>query len=145
MTMNEQRQSTRLDPMSTRNTDWFWEEAAEGRLSIQKCGGCGALHHPPRPVCPECHSLELAPVQMSGRGTIYSRIQVHYPPPIGFDEPPIIALIDLEEGGVRLISNIVDAKLEDVANDAPVTVDFEKTAKGKSLPVFRLAAKEGAA
>ena len=139
--MGEQRQSKRLDPMSTRNTDWFWEEAAEGRLSIQKCTGCGHLHHPPRPVCPDCHCLELAPTQMSGRGTVYSRIQVHYPAPIGFDEPPVIALIDLEEGGVRLISNIVDATLDEIATDAPVVVDFEKTAKGKTLPVFRLASK----
>ncbi len=139
--MGEQRQSKRLDPMSTRNTDWFWEEAAEGRLSIQRCTGCGHLHHPPRPVCPDCHCLELAPTQMSGRGTVYSRIQVHYPAPIGFDEAPVIALIDLEEGGVRLISNIVDATLDEIETDAPVVVDFEKTAKGKSLPVFRLAEK----
>lgn len=139
--MSVQRQSKRLDPMSTRNTDWFWDQAAEGRLSIQKCSGCGHLHHPPRPVCPDCHSLDLAPTQMSGRGTLYSFIQVHYPPPIGFDEPPIIALVELEEGGVRLITNVVDATLGELTNDAAVVVDFEKTAKGKSLPVFRLAAK----
>lgn len=143
--MSEQRQSKRLDPMSTRNTDWFWEEAKQGRLSIQKCSGCGKLHHPPRPVCPVCHGIELVPSQLSGRGTVYSYMQVHYPPPLGFDEPPIIALIDLEEGGVRLITNIVDATMGDIATDAAVVVDFEKTAKGKSLPVFRLAGKGGAA
>lgn len=125
--------------MSTRNTDWFWDEAAEGRLSIQKCGQCGTLHHPPRPICPECHSADRVLTAMSGRGTIYSFIRVSYPPPIGFDEPPIIALVELEEGGIRLITNIVDAELEDLANDAPVVVDFERTATGKSLPVFGLA------
>jgi uncharacterized OB-fold protein len=145
MTMGEQRQSKRLDPMSTRNTDCFWEEAAEGRLSIQKCGQCGAMHHPPRPICPECHSADRVLTPMSGRGTIYSFMRVSYPPPIGFDEPPIIALVDLEEGGIRLITNIVDASLDEIDNDAPVVVDFEKTAKGKSLPVFRLAGKGGAA
>ena len=139
--MNQQRQSKRLDPMSTRNTDWFWEEAAQGRLSIQKCGNCGAMHHPPRPICPECHSADRVPTAMSGRGTIYSFMRVSYPPPIGFDEPPIVALVDLEEGGIRLITNIVDASLQELVNDAPVVVDFEKTASGKSLPVFRLAAK----
>ncbi len=139
--MNQQRQSKRLDPMSTRNTDWFWEEAAQGRLSIQKCGNCGAMHHPPRPICPECHSADRVPTPMSGRGTIYSFMRVSYPPPIGFDEPPIVALVDLEEGGIRLITNIVDASLQELVNDAPVVVDFEKTASGKSLPVFRLAAK----
>lgn len=143
--MKQQRQSKRVDPMSTRNTDWFWEEAAEGRLSIQKCGGCGTLHHPPRPVCPECHSTDRVPTQMSGRGTIFSFIQVRYPPPVGFDEAPIIALVDLEEGGLRLITNIVDAALDELTNDAPVMVDFEKTASGMSLPVFRLASKGDAA
>lgn len=143
--MKQQRQSKRVDPMSTRNTDWFWEEAAKGELKIQKCGGCGRLQHPPRPVCPDCHSVDQVPTAMSGRGTIYSFMQVRYPPPVGFDEPPIIALVDLEEGGVRLITNIVDATLEALANDAPVVVDFEKTASGKSLPVFRLANKGDAA
>ncbi len=143
--MAGQRQSNRVDPMSTRNTDWFWQEAAQGRLSIQKCSGCSHLWHPPRPVCPQCHSTDVVPQQMSGRGRIYSFMRVSYPPPIGFDEPPLIALVELEEGGVRLITNIVDADLAELANDAPVEVDFEKTASGKSLPVFRLAAKGGAA
>ncbi len=143
--MQQQRQSRRVDPMSTRNTDWFWEEAAQGRLSIQKCGGCGRLQHPPRPVCPECHSTDQVPTPMSGRGTIYSMMQVRYPQPVGFDEAPIIALVDLEEGGVRLITNLVDAVLDELTNDAPVVVDFEKTASGKSLPVFRLTGKGNSA
>ena len=143
--MKQQRASSRVDPMSTRNTDWFWEEAAKGELKIQKCQGCGQRHHPPRPVCPQCHGTDLVPTAVSGRGTVYSCIRVSYPPPIGFDEPPLIALVDLDEGGVRLITNIVDAQLEEVTTDAPVTVDFEKTASGKSLPVFRLASVGGGA
>lgn len=143
--MGDFRQSQRVDPMSTRNTDWFWEEAAEGRLSIQQCQSCKHLWHPPRPICPDCHSTELAPAQMSGRGTLYSYIRVSYPPPRGFDEPPLIVLVDLEEGGIRLISNIVDAQLENLTPDAPVEVDFELTARGRTVPVFRLAGKGGAA
>lgn len=143
--MGEQRQSKRVDPMSTRNTDWFWEEAAKGELKIQKCQACGQRYHPPRPVCPSCHGTDLVPTRVSGRGTVFSCIRVSYPPPIGFDEPPLIALVDLEEDGIRLITNIVDAALEDVTPDARVTVDFEKTASGKSLPVFRLADTGGAA
>ena len=136
--MTEQRSSSRIDPMPTRDADWFWECAGEGRLAIQECRRCERLWHPPRPVCPECHGTDLAPRIVSGRGTIYSYIQVHYPPPIGFDAPPLIALVDLEEGDVRLISNIVDAELAEVETGAAVEVDFEKTATGKSLPVFRL-------
>ena len=143
--MKQQRASSRVDPMSTRNTDWFWDEAAKGELKIQKCQGCGKLHHPPRPVCPDCHSTEQVPTAMSGRGTIYSFIEIRYPAPRGFDAPPIVALVDLEEGGIRLITNIVDAQLTDLSPDAPVTVDFEKTASGKSLPVFRLVDRGGGA
>ena len=43
---------------------------------------------------------------------------------------------------MRPISNVVDAALEEIATDAPVVVDFKKTAKGKSLPVFRLASQK---
>ena len=43
-------------------------------------------------------------VQLSGKGKVYSWIRPVHPKPVGFSEPPIVALIDLEEG-FRLVSN----------------------------------------
>lgn len=131
--------SLRSDPLLiSRDARFFWEGAAQNMLMAQQCGGCGKYWHPPRPVCPVCHSLDQRHVQLSGRGTVYSWVVVRYPAPFGFDTPPIVALVDLEEGGMRLITNIVGADLADMKVGLPVTVAFEKTMSGGSVPVFRL-------
>jgi uncharacterized OB-fold protein len=139
--MTEQKQSKRVDPLGSRDSNFFWENAERGALTTQQCGDCEKYWHPPRPVCPACHSFDQRHVELSGRGTLHSWIVPRYPVAVGFDEAPIIALVDLEEKGIRLVTNIVDADLSELKPDLPVVVDFEKTSGGKSLPVFRLAGK----
>ncbi len=39
---------------SSRRTPRSWDGTAAGELRIQRCGGCGALRHPPGPMCPAC-------------------------------------------------------------------------------------------
>jgi hypothetical protein len=39
-------------------------------LRLNRCGGCGTWHHPPRPVCPSCWSTEVVPTRVSGRGRV---------------------------------------------------------------------------
>ena len=36
-----------LRPVVTADTAFFWDGTARGELRIQRCGGCGALRHPP--------------------------------------------------------------------------------------------------
>src|SRR5260370_4870197 len=55
-------------PVLTEDNRFFWDAAAQGRLVAQRCRGCGRLHHPPRPVCPACHSLEHEAVDLAGTG-----------------------------------------------------------------------------
>ncbi len=50
--------SARLAPSMTADTQFFWDGVRDHRLLIQRCASCGALRHPPRPMCPQCHSLE---------------------------------------------------------------------------------------
>src|SRR4051812_30819701 len=47
-------------PKPPRNQDnaFFWEGVDRHELLIQKCSSCGRLRHPPRPMCPNCQSLE---------------------------------------------------------------------------------------
>jgi uncharacterized OB-fold protein len=59
-----------------------------------------------------------------------------HPAPIGFAEPPIVALVDLEEG-IRLVSNLVEVTPDAIAPGMPVEVIFAPTAGGKAVPVFR--------
>jgi uncharacterized OB-fold protein len=91
-------------------------------------------------MCPKCHSLEKRYAKMSGRGTVYSwSLQVH-PAPFGFATPPIVALIDLEEG-VRLVSNVYGVDPREMKSGIAVQVAFEPTAGRKAVPVFYPAKK----
>lgn len=118
------------------DTRFFWDGAREGKLLIQRCKSCGALRHPPGPVCPSCHSFEWDTLQASGRGTVYSFVVMHYPEVPPFDHPNPIALIELEEG-VRLISQLVGVKPGVVKIGAAVQVEFNTFDGDLVLPQFR--------
>jgi uncharacterized protein len=126
----------RPHPAVTRDTAFWWEGLKTGKLLIQRCGGCGALRHPPRPMCPHCQSLEWDTVEASGRGTVYSFVVSHYPQVPAFDYPLAIGLIELEEG-TRLVSNVVDIDPAEVHVGMPVEVVFTAVDDELTLPLFR--------
>jgi len=130
--------ATRPAPVLTPDTAFFWEACARGELVAQRCGDCGDLAHPPRPMCPKCHSVRRETARLSGRGEVHSWIVPRHPAPIGFAEPPVVALIQLDEG-VRLVSNLVDVPLTEVRTGLRVEVTFAATAGGRAVPVFRRA------
>ena len=57
--------------------------------------------------------MEYDWVVSSGKGILYSYTVVHYPQVPSFEYPLIVGLVELEEG-VRIISNIVSVKPEQV-------------------------------
>jgi uncharacterized OB-fold protein len=125
-------------PLLTDDNAFFWEAAVEGRLVAQRCGGCGRLRHPPRPMCPQCHSLEVEVVTLSGRGSLYSYAILHHPQHPAFDYPVVAALVDLEEG-IRLVTNLSGVDPERIVIGMPLEVTFEPTEHGGAVPVFRSA------
>ena len=128
--------TTRPDPIVTADAAFFWEGAKRGELLAQRCADCGNLQHPPRPMCPACHSVHRQEARLSGRGEVYSWIIPRHPPALGFTQPPVVALIQLEEG-IRLVSNIVGVADDQVSVGMPVEVQFEPTVGGYAVPVFR--------
>ena len=127
---------TRPDPVYTPDATFFWEGVARGELLGQRCADCGRFTHPPRPMCPACQSLKREVVRLSGRGTVYSWVIPRHPPPVGFAEPPVVALIELAEG-IRLVSNLVDVAPDAVQAGLAVEVAFAPTRGGRAVPVFR--------
>jgi uncharacterized OB-fold protein len=117
--------SARLAPSMTADTQFFWDAVREHRLLIQRCANCGMLRHPPRPMCPNCDSLEWGTIEASGRGNVISFVIPHHPPLPWFPEPYLVALIDLAEG-TRLVSNLVGVAPEDVTIGMPVRVRYER-------------------
>jgi uncharacterized OB-fold protein len=127
--------SARLAPSMTADSQFFWDGVREHRLLIQRCGNCGMLRHPPRPMCPTCHSLEWDTVEASGRGNVISFVIPHHPPLPWFPEPYVVALIDLAEG-TRVVSNVVGVAPADVTIGMPVVVRYEHFDGDLVLPLF---------
>ncbi|MEY8015100.1 Zn-ribbon domain-containing OB-fold protein [Mycobacterium servetii] len=128
--------AARLAPAISKDTEFFWNGLREHRLLIQRCGGCGALRHPPRPMCPACRSLDWEAVEASGRGTVYSYVMPHEPKFPFSEYPYIVALIELAEG-VRLVSNLCDIDPADVTVGMEVEVFYQEFDDGLVLHQFR--------
>jgi uncharacterized OB-fold protein len=126
---------TRPAPVRTDDNAAFWQAAAEHRLVAQRCTDCGRFRHPPRPMCPACHSLSFAWVDLGGGGVVYSYAVLHYPQHPAFTYPLVAALVDLDEG-VRLVTNLVHVSPEDVRIGLEVQVTFEPTTNDMAVPVF---------
>jgi uncharacterized OB-fold protein len=105
---------------------FFWTSGQDGRLRFLRCQECGYWLHPPGPRCPACGAWEVAPEAVSGRGEVYS-YTVNHQPWDGDDEPYAIVLVALpEQDGLRLTSNLVGCRVDDVRIGMPVRVTFER-------------------
>lgn len=127
-------------PAITQDNAFFFEGAKEHRLLIQRCTQCGALRHPPRPMCPVCHSYEWDTLEASGRGTVYSFVVNHYPQVPAFDYPLPVGLIELEEG-TRLVADVVGVEPEAISVGMAVEVEWQDHDPDLSLPAFRPAGR----
>ena len=134
--MTEGSEVTRPAPLLTDDNRFYWNAAREGRLVTQKCRRCGRLRHPPRPMCPVCHSLEFDMIDLSGDGVVYSYAILRHPQNPAFDYPVLAALVDLDEG-VRVLSNLVDIDPDEITIGMAVTVDFRPTRDDGAVPVFK--------
>jgi uncharacterized protein len=120
-------------------SDFFWEAAKEHRLSLLRCQQCGHFVHFPRPMCDRCQSMNLAPEDISGRGTLYSYTTVMQAGSPYFTDkvPYVIGIIDIdEEPGVRVPSGI-DAHEDSLYCGMRVEVFFKEINKELTLPYFR--------
>lgn len=123
-------------PAINRDNAFFFESLDNGELTIQQCGSCDELRHPPVPMCPTCHSLEWSPTVMSGKGVVFSHVVVHHPIVPPFEAGYVVGLIELEEGP-RVIMNIEGIEADDIEIGMPVTVTPERMDEGLVLPIAR--------
>jgi uncharacterized OB-fold protein len=88
-----------------------YDRAFDSKLGLQagKCASCGTLALPPRHRCLECGSEEPHPLTPLPReGVVYTAISVHVPVP-GLRSPYDLAIIELGDSGVRLLTPITGA------------------------------------
>ena len=130
-------------PLPDPLTQFFWDAAAEHKLMIQQCNDCGQHIHPPRPICRKCLSTDLAPVEVSGRATLYSWTVAEqaFHPYFADKLPYVYATVELEEQSTKLITNIVGCPIGDLRVGMPLEVTFEPLGETITLPKFRPASR----
>lgn len=128
-----------LKPFVDDDSEPFWSAVARHELVLQRCADCNEYHQPPRPMCPQCHSMDsLEWVPSAGRGEVYSFVnyttdRMAYP---AMKIPYSVVLVELEEG-VRLVSNMLDTEPDDVYIGLPVEVAFDDIEDGLTLFKFK--------
>lgn len=121
-------------------TRFFWDAANQHKLMLLRCQDCRYYVHYPRPICPKCLSANLAPEQLSGRGTLFTyTVTMQAFHPYFVDKLPyVLAIVALEEqDDLRLTTNLVDCPESELAIGKPVTVTFREVAPGVTFPLFR--------
>jgi len=120
----------------------FYDGCNEGKLVVQYCPACSRYLFPPRVMCTRCGGSNLQWQQVSGRGTIKSRVVVH-DTPISLlipDQPFNVATIALEEEPeVIMLSHLPGTPVDEVPIGAKVEVLFETTpTTGQKVPEWRV-------
>jgi uncharacterized OB-fold protein len=122
----------RLDPENR----FFWTGGADGKLRLMRCQDCAAFIHPPRPVCRQCLSENVAPEVVAGTGTVDTFTVNYQEWRPGLEVPYVIARVAIDGApGVYLTTNIVGCSVDAVQIDDRVRVTFEQQGE-IYLPLF---------
>ena len=128
----------RIGPAETPLTAPYWAAARRGVILLQRCADCGAVLHPPAPVCPDGAAHELRWFEASGLGRLAScTVVTHAAHPVVQGRLPyVIALVELDEGP-RVICNL-SAGQHEPGPGARVVLRLGRAAGGLELPVAHL-------
>jgi uncharacterized OB-fold protein len=130
-----------MRPQVTPDTAFFWAGTAVGELRIQRCAACGALRHPPGPMCPACGiPSDGSYLVAAGTGEVFSYVVHHHPPVPGKKLPLVVALVQLAEG-VRMVGEMPGVAPDQVRIGLPVQATFVRLGgehlEDLTLPAWR--------
>ncbi len=136
------RESPRwLEPVPTEEDREFWEGAGREELRLQRCETCGRHQHYPRLLCVHCGGADLAWVTASGCGTVYSYtvIRQNGVPPFRDRLPFVVAAVDLDEYGARLLAAMPDVAPDSARIGMRVRAAFRPVGDGLGFVDFEAA------
>ncbi|MGO9603284.1 MAG: Zn-ribbon domain-containing OB-fold protein [Candidatus Binataceae bacterium] len=133
----EKKYAKPLPHLDEENRPW-WEALKRHELYVQKCRECGDLRYHPRAQCTNCLSPRTEWIRCSGRGTVYTFTTTFQNQAAGFREslPYIMAWVELDEG-LKMLTNLVECRSEDVKIGMPVEVVYEDVTPEVTLAKFR--------
>lgn len=126
----------------------FNQFIAEKKLMGSRCTQCKGLYLPPRAICPQCHSDQMAWEELRGSGKLAAFTSVYIAPTFmvaagyGRNNPYVSGIVQLDEG-VMISARILDVDAENAAGiavDTPLEVAFIEQGDGepaKTLLAFR--------
>ena len=122
----------------------FYQYIGENRLMGSRCTSCGALHLPPRALCPACYGGEMEWQEMSGQGKLVAFTTVYIAPTAmieagyGRDNPYCAGIVELEEGPAisAQILGVDPTKPEEIEIGMPLRVAFVRRGAGDEQHTF---------
>lgn len=123
-------------PALNEDNRFFFDGVARGELLIRSCASCGRDQHPPLPMCPACGGVTWNERAVTGTGTVYTFTVTSHPQFPGFDDPFVVALVELR-CGARLVTNLIEVDPAAVHVGMPVEVVYVAVDDDVTLPLFR--------
>jgi uncharacterized OB-fold protein len=122
----------------------FYAFLNEKKLMGSRCRSCGALHLPPRALCPACYGDDMEWAEMSGEGKLLAFTTVHIAPTAmieagyGRDNPYCAGIVQLAEGPAisGQILGVDPARPEEIAIGMPLRVAFVRRGEGEAQRTY---------
>ncbi len=133
----EKKYAKPLPHLDEENRPW-WEAMKRHELYIQKCRDCGDIRYYPRALCTSCLSPRTEWIRAKGHGKVYTFTTTYQNQAAGFREslPYIMAYVELDEG-LKMLTNLVECRPEEVKIGMPVEVVYEDVTPEVTLAKFR--------
>jgi uncharacterized OB-fold protein len=98
----------------------FFDGVRAGRLTVQRCAGCGTPAVPPKAFCPGCQRREWERTPLEGSGEVASYTVIRVPPGrLAAEAPYAIVVVRFPEG-VSLLGRMTGLPLDALRVGLPV-------------------------
>jgi uncharacterized protein len=130
-----------LVPRATPEAKEFFAGTVRGELRIQRCTACGRHQHYPRLYCMHCGADAIEWVTSAGNGTVHSFTVVRQNGVPPFDErvPFVVALVELDEPGARVLAAMPKVAPDDARIGMRVVADIRPGNEHGAFVDFRAA------
>lgn len=106
---------------------------SEGQIKGSRCGDCGAISLPPRPICPECGGSDPKWTEMEGVGTIQTYTVIHVPLTRTKNRAPYALGIVKLDAGPSISGIILDVTEEKITVGSRVEAEFVQEGERTAL------------
>lgn len=122
----------------------FYQFLGEHKLMGSRCQSCGALHMPPRPLCPACFGQVMRWEEVSGKGKLAAFTTIHIAPTAmasagyGREHPYCTGIVQLDEGPSisAQILGVDPSRPEGIEIGTPLRAAFVERAEGEKRRTY---------